>query len=301
MTDNDYTEILRSDMGHVAIAEKVGVSDAKIRRDRKKLARGEKVALDYRPTPVHDRVRVLTLDIESKPLLSYHWGLWDQNISIGQIVEHGGMFCFAAKWLGDKNVIFRSDFHDGHDKVVADLYDLLSEADIVIGYNSDRYDVKRINNEFLLAGFPPPRPFKSIDLIKTNKGRFDLPSRKLDYLVQQTGVGAKVKHQGFDLWIDCMNDDADAWETMRKYNIGDVIVTEGAYLRIQPWLTNIPHLGMFTGDAFSCPYCGSTALTEDGFTNTNVQTYELYHCDDCGGWSRGTTTLQNSIKTRAIR
>lgn len=301
MTSSEYEALLREDLPHTVVAETAGVTESKVRRDRKKLARGETVALDYSPTPVHDRVRILTLDIESRPLLSYHWGLWDQNIGIGQIVEHGGMMCFAAKWLGDKNKVFRSTFHDGKQKMLEDLYALLSEADIVIGYNSDRYDIKRINNEFLLAGFPPPKPYKSIDLIKTNKGRFDLPSRKLDYLVQQTGVGSKVKHQGFDLWIGCMNDDPEAWAVMKKYNLGDVDVTEGAYLKLQPWLTNIPHLGMFTGDAFCCPYCGSTSLTADGFTHTNVQTYELYNCDDCGGWARGTATLGTTIRTRPIR
>jgi DNA polymerase elongation subunit (family B)/predicted RNA-binding Zn-ribbon protein involved in translation (DUF1610 family) len=251
--------------------------------------------------PEAKNTRVLTLDIESKPLTVYTWGLWDQNIGINQIVDHGGMMCFAAKWLGSKEVLFYSEFKDGYQGMVEAAHKLLSEADVVITYNGDRYDVKKLNNAFMLAGMNPPKPFKSIDLIKTNKNRFDLPSRKLDYLVQQSGVGAKVKHQGFDLWIDCMKGDAKAWATMEKYNRGDVLITEKAYLRLLPWITNAPHHGMFTGDEHSCPYCGSTKLKRDGVTHTNVTSYRLYSCTNCKGWVRGNTKLQDPTRTRATR
>ena len=245
--------------------------------------------------------RILTIDIESKPMQVYAWGLWDQNVSIGQIIDHGGMICFAAKWLGDKEVLFYSEYEHGYEGMLRSAWDLLSEADVVITYNGDRYDVKKLNQAFMLAGMTPPKPFKSIDLIKTNKNRFDLPSRKLDYLVQQSGVGAKVKHQGFDLWIDCMAGDPAAWKLMEKYNRGDVTITEKAFLRVLPWLTNSPHQGMFTGDGHSCPYCGHTKLRRDGLTHTLVQSYQLYECLNCHGWIRGTTRMQDPTRTRAIR
>lgn len=245
--------------------------------------------------------RILTLDIESKPLQVYTWGLWDQNIGITQIIDHGGMMCFAAKWAGEKDVMFFSEFHDGYDAMLQAAWDLLSECDILITYNGDRYDVKKLNQAFMLAGMAPPKPYKSIDLIKTNKNRFDLPSRKLDYLVQQSGVGAKVKHTGFDLWVDCMAGDEVAWRLMRKYNIGDVVVTENAYLRLLPWITNAPHHAMFTGDGGACPYCGCKKLRRDGLTHTNVQSYQLYQCTSCQGWVRGTTRMQDPTRTRATR
>ena len=272
----------------------MGVGKTAINDARKRLANG---SLDEQPK----LPKILTLDIESKPITAYVWGLWDQNISINQIVEPGGMICFAAKWLGNPDVEFYSEFHDGKQAMIQRCWDLLSEADIVIGYNSDRYDIRRMNNEFLLAGMTPPRPYKSIDIMKSNKNRFDLPSRKLDYLVQQTGVGAKVKHEGFDLWTACMAGDPEAWEKMKEYNIGDVIVTEGAYLRIQPWITGAPHYAMFTGDIAACPYCGSKSITAAGNTHTFIQTYQLFSCDYCGGWMRGNRPLGNKIETRAVR
>ena len=251
--------------------------------------------------PETKNTRILTIDIESKPMSVYAWGLWDQNISIAQIIEHGGMICFAAKWMGEKEILFYSDYQHGYAAMLQAAHDLLSEADIVVGYNSDRYDIKKLNQAFMLAGMAPPKPYKSIDIIKTNKGRFDLPSRKLDYLVQQTGVGAKLPHTGFQLWIDCMAGDPTAWKLMERYNRQDVIVTEKAYLRLLPWITNAPHQGMFTQDGHSCPHCGSKKLERAGLTHTNVTSYQLYECKACGGWVRGVTKMQDPTRTRAIR
>jgi hypothetical protein len=254
-----------------------------------------------RLAPEARNIRILTLDIESRPLKVYTWGIWDQNVGLTQIIDDGGMMCFAAKWMGEKDIQFYSEHGHGRITMIEHAHRLLSEADIVITYNGDRYDVKRLNNEFMLAGMTPPKPFKSIDLIRTNKGRFDLPSRKLDYLVQRSGVGAKVKHQGFDLWVDCIAGDAKAWSVMEKYNRGDVTITEKAFLRLMPWILNGPHMGMFTGDEHSCPYCGSTKLKRDGTTHTNVTSYRLYECLNCHGWVRGNTKLQDPTRTRATR
>lgn len=276
-----------------AAAKQLGVGKSTINDARAQLKAGE---LEPERGP-----RILTLDIESKPLTVYTWGLWDQNIGINQIADHGGMMCFAAKWLGSKEVLFFSEHQDGYDGMIAAVWNLLNQCDILITYNGDRYDIKRINNTFLLAGLTPPKPYKSIDLIKTNRNRFDLPSRKLDYLIQQTGVGAKVKHEGFDLWTGCMAGDPEAWAKMEEYNKGDVLVTEGAYLKLLPWLTNAPHLGMYTGVTDACPYCGKQALVASGLTHTNVQSYEAFKCSECGGWSRGTKSQGETTQARAIK
>lgn len=247
-------------------------------------------------------IRILTLDIEWRPMQVYSWGLWQQNHSIDQIIDDGGMLSFAAKWAGERDTVFHADWTDGgHDGMVEAAHVLLSEADVLVTYNGDKYDIKKLNQEFMLAKMHPPRPFKSIDLLKTNKARFDLPSRKLDYLAQRVGVGKKTQHTGFQLWLDCMAGVEKAHRLMEKYNRQDVKITEKAYLRLLPWLTNSPHLAMYTGHEYSCPYCGKKGLNREGVTHTLVQSYWLNQCPNCGGWSRSTTRLQNPTITRAIR
>ena len=257
---------------------------------------GEVVADDlYLPN-----AKILTIDIESKPMQAYVWSKKADWIPDGQLIDPGGMICFAAKWLGKDEVVFYSDYSHGHEETVRAAHKLLSEADIVVTYNGDRYDIKRLNNEFLQLGMAPPKPFRSIDLFKTNRSQFDLPSRKLDYIAQATGVGSKVSHTGFQLWIDCMEGDPEAWTLMQEYNEEDVRLTERLYIKLLPWLANVPHMAMFNTDGGLCPYCGFGILSEQGTTHTQVQEYTLYHCGNCEGWSRSNKPLQSPLTTRKV-
>ena len=276
-------------------ARKLNVGKTSINKYRRHYAQ-------YGDLKLPENARVLIIDIESKPLTGYFWGLWKQNIGTSQIIDSGGMMCFAAKWLGSDEIIFSSEFSDGHRDMVYKVWGLLDEADMVVTYNGDRYDIKRINNEFLKEGFTPPSPFKSIDLYKTNKVRFDLPSKKLDYIAELTGSGNKLKHQGFDLWVGCMEGDPEAWQTMQEYNEQDVLLTERVYIKLLPWLTNIPHMGMFSGNGTACPYCGVDSLVDDGrTTKTHVQEYTLYQCTNCDGWSRGNKPIGEKLESRTVR
>ncbi len=54
-------------------------------------------------------MKILLLDIESSPNTAHVWGLWQQNVSINQLMESSYVLCYAAKWLGQKDVLFDSD------------------------------------------------------------------------------------------------------------------------------------------------------------------------------------------------
>lgn len=244
-------------------------------------------------------VRILTFDIETYPTEAYVWSLWKQNVSISQIVRPGGVFSFAAKWVGEKDVMFFSDYHDGHDVMVQALHRLFSEADIVIGYNSTSFDVPRVQTEFMLAGLPPAKPFKQIDLLRVIRKQFAFASNKLDFVSQQLGIGHKTHHAGFDLWVKCMAGDEAAWKKMRTYNMQDVRLTEKLYFYLLPWLTQVPHLGQMDGNEHSCPYCGGVKLRRDGTAHAFVTSYRLYECLNCHAWVRGTAKLQDATRTRA--
>jgi hypothetical protein len=244
--------------------------------------------------------RVLIIDIESKPGKYYSWGPKADWLSPDKLIEPGGMLCFAAKWLGVNETLFYSEWEDGLEGMVREAHKLLSLADIVITYNGDRYDVKRLNNEFLRLHMAPPRPYRSIDLFKTNRAKFDLPYKKLDYIAQVVGVGQKVKHEGFGLWIACMDNDPEAQAKMREYNIGDVVLTESLYVKLLPWLSNVPHMGMFAVDGGQCPYCAGEVQETGHTTHTYVQEYELFQCVNCEGWSRGTQPIGATQETRRI-
>jgi len=176
------------------------------------------------------------LDIETTPMQVYTWGLWDQNIGINQIIKHTEMMCFGAKWLGQKKVTFKSVHHDGKQNMLETLHEMMDQADVLIGWNSAAFDHKHIRREFLEAGLEPPKPTKDLDLMTVVKANFLFPSNKLDYVAQKLGVGAKVKHSGFELWIDCMDGKDSAWREMKKYQIQDVELLDKLYNVLLPWL-----------------------------------------------------------------
>ena len=234
----------------------------------------------------HLGIKILTIDIETRPSLAYVWGLWDQNVGLNQVEEFGTVISWAAKWHGEKKVYFASDHHDGHAEMIKQAWELLDEADAVVGYNSKSFDMKHLNREFVLAGYPPPSPYTDIDLMNVVKQRFCFTSNKLQHVATELGIGSKLQHDVFDLWLRCRKDDHKAWSTMKKYNMQDVVLTEKVYERLLPWIKNHPHRGLYGGDPNACPRCGHAEVVKRGFAHTSMASYQIIQCKKFGGYSR---------------
>ena len=248
-------------------------------------------------------MRLLVLDIETRPNLAYVWGLWNQNVNIQLIKEEASMLCWAAKWVGKHKVTFRSVHSDGKEDMLQDLWGMLNEADAVIHFNGKRFDIPHINREFFEAEMDPPSPYKQIDLLATARKRFKFPSNKLEFIVNTIGIGEKLKHEGFDLWVRCMAGEESAWKLMRQYNIHDVALTELLYERLKPWLYNVPSFAAYAQKRI-CPACGSESLQSRGFAYTQQSKYRRYQCTDCGKWSRDTQVFKDKdgkVQTIDIR
>jgi predicted RNA-binding Zn-ribbon protein involved in translation (DUF1610 family) len=197
--------------------------------------------------------------------------------------------CWAAKWYHKKPVMFASNFHDGHDAMIAKMWDLLDEADIVVTYNGVSFDTPRLNGEFLLARSGPPSPYKNIDLYRTVKSKFDFPSSSLNYISNRLEIGSKVDTGGFQLWLDCMLGDPAAWARMKKYNINDVKMTEVLYDELRPWINAHPIVNVAEDvTELQCPRCGSTDLVETEKSYRAVMfEYPQFQCQNCGGYAKG--------------
>lgn len=242
--------------------------------------------------------RILSLDIETSPVVAHAWGLFKQNIAINQILERPRTMCFGAKFLDERKVHFYSEFEHGAEDMFHAAHSLLSEADIVMHYNGDRFDLPRLNTEFVLTGLAPPEPYKSIDLLKVMRGNFAFPSNKLAYISEQLGLAGKIKHEGHELWIKCLAGDPKAWAQMKRYNIQDVRLLEEIYDKVRPWIKDHPHHGLYSGIEDSCPNCGSGQLIRRGFARTSVGRFQQYQCKVCGSWSRGTKRDLGMNKTQ---
>lgn len=235
---------------------------------------------------------VLYYDCENFPNIAYTWGKYEQN-AIAFLRER--LICSIAwKWQGEKKTqcLMLPDFPGYYHrtpnsrKLVKRFHSVISKADVSIAHNGDRFDDRMLNAEFLKHGLTPPPPRKTIDTLKIARKHFSLNSNRLDDLGQLLGVGSKVKHQGFDLWVGCMAGDMKAWKLMRKYNGEDVRLLERCYLKLRPWAHSHPDLSNYERN-WNCPKCESPKLTEQGWRYNSSSKRRRYQCKACKGWSLG--------------
>ena len=236
--------------------------------------------------------KILILDIETKPAVAYVWRAYDENISPEQIIDNGGLLCFAAKWLGSKKTIFYSEWTHDRKVMLEAIRDLLDEAEAVVTYNGDKFDLPKLYGEFVMSEIRPPAPVTSIDVLKAVK-KFGLFMNRLAFVGPLMRIGSKLKHEGFSLWSDVLDGDEKARKKMQKYNIQDIVILERLYLRIRPYIRNHPHVGKTKHE---CGACGSNHVQSRGFRRTKYFRVQRIQCQDCGSWQEGSRTKINGTE-----
>lgn len=235
-------------------------------------------------------MKLLLIDIETAPNTAYVWGLFKENIPLARLLESSYVMCWSAKWYGEDVTYFSSVYHTTMKSMLKGIHKLLSEADAVIHFNGSSFDIPTLNKEFILHGITPPAPYKEIDLLQVARKQFRFTSNKLDFIANALKVGKK-HDTTFELWVDCMNKDPEAWKTMEAYNRQDVLLLEKVYDKFKPWIKNHPNMAVYTDSGLACPNCGSTHVTKRGFARTAMLKYQRYQCNGCGNWFRSNRTL----------
>jgi uncharacterized protein YprB with RNaseH-like and TPR domain len=119
--------------------------------------------------------------------------------------------------MGDKKVNLFSEWEHGQRGMLELVLEQINEADAIITYNGKKFDMQHLMSAFITHQLPAPAPVTHIDLFQVVKSHTKFMSKKLDYVAQQLGVGKKVKHDGFTLWVQVMRGDADAQKKMAEY------------------------------------------------------------------------------------
>lgn len=231
--------------------------------------------------------KILTLDIETSPALVYVFDLFNQNISLSQIVEPTRVISFTAKWVHEDRAVFFGEDELTHSELIERAFDLLDQADIVVTYNGDKFDIPHLNREFAELGLGRPSPFKSVDLYKVVKKHHKFLSKKLAFILGRLDLSRKLDNSGWPLWVACLNKEPWAWAEMREYNMQDVLSTEELYFELLVWIDNHPNIQLYLPetDRPACPKCGSLNIQKRGTRKTQIAEFQQYQCQNCGGWS----------------
>lgn len=254
---------------------------------------------------MYNKVKILIYDIEVSPALGWFYPpVWKTRIL--EVEKYQTLMSISWAWYGDVDkdgnpivhnvklpdfkVRYRNDPTDDVE-LAKKLHELLSEADIVIGHNSRKFDDKMANMYFAKHRLGPPAPYKTVDTYSSANGTFRFLSNRLDDLAQELGFEGKTDVRVGDLWYDCfVRHDKESWKLMQEYNDQDVRATYSLYEIERPYIKNHPNMGVYMQETGVCPHCGkSNALQSRGVGHRVTGDVNQYWCNPkkggCKGWS----------------
>jgi uncharacterized protein YprB with RNaseH-like and TPR domain len=205
-------------------------------------------------------IKRLFFDIETSPNIGYFWRTgFKLNIGPESIIEERKIICISYKWEHEDNITTLTWDENLCDKqMLIDFIKVANQSDEMIAHNGDRFDIKWIRTRCIFHRVPMMPDYKTLDTLKKAKSGFNFNSNKLDYIAKFLGVGAKIKHSGFDMWKNVMAGDSKALKEMSVYCEGDIIVLEDVYLTMQNYIKQNTHTGVLNGNLkYSCQSCGS--------------------------------------------
>jgi uncharacterized protein YprB with RNaseH-like and TPR domain len=243
-----------------------------------------------------DGPKILFLDIETAPDVVWTWGVYQADAIA--IKEHWYILSFAYKWLGEKSVTVKGlcDYkgykkgNENERQLLADIWKMLDEADIVVAHNGRAFDTKSIVARFIAHGFVPPSLYRVVDTKSDLKRVARFSSNRLEWLCEQLVDEEKLKHVGFKMWRGCMDGDMKYWKMMKEYNAHDVKILEELYVTISVWIPQ-PNFNLWTDgkpDRCTNPACGSKLIESKGLIRTRSRVYRAYRCKACGKTARDT-------------
>lgn len=202
----------------------------------------------------------------------------------------------AWKFQGDKNpsvVSVKSDDVFNDEGVVRVLYEVLKEADALVGHNSDAFDLKKFNTRAIIYGLPPLhiKTSQTVDTLKLARRYFKFTSNTLSYIADYLGVDAKDQSPDWRLVMEgCDNE----LRYMREYNKQDVLVTEKVYDILRGYDQRHPNLNVIadvrdvSGEKVEvCRTCLSPDLISDGYSYTQTGKKKRHKCKNCGAVTLG--------------
>lgn len=255
--------------------------------------------------------RILVYDIETSPLLSNCWGLFDQNIPLNQVEREWFVLSFSAKWLGDpaSKIIYydqrNSKNIEDDRKLLKKIWTLLDECDIALTQNGVRFDNKKLNARFIMNGMQPPSSYKNIDTLKIAKKHFAFTSNKLEWMSEKLCTKfKKLKHKkypGFSLWSECLKGNKEAFKEMETYNKHDVLALEELYEKLRPWDNSTINFNVYNNDYHHTCACGGINLIKRGFFFSPTGKFQRWRCKDCGAESRDGKNMLDKEKRDSLK
>lgn len=245
--------------------------------------------------------KVLIFDLELAPLIANVYSLWNNNfISHKDLERDFFIYSFAAKFWGEEEIHYfdnrgQDNFEDDQDLLIH-LSNLINQVDVIVGFNSIKFDMKKLNTRLIINGLPQCKPVKHIDLYRIAKEKFSFTSNSLAYLSKtltpHTEKLSHSKYPGKEMIKECLRGNLDAWKENEEYNKQDVRATEALLDIMLPWSGRAINLALFKDEPENLDM-----WKHIGYTYTNTGKYKLYRHKETGKYMRGRVN-QFSVEKR---
>jgi uncharacterized protein YbaR (Trm112 family) len=96
-----------------------------------------------------------------------------------------------------------------------------------------------------------------------------------------------------------MNGNPESWAKMEEYNKNDVVILEGVYKFLLPWIKGHANHGAHL-EKLCCPNCASEKYTKRGYNFTASGKYERFQCKNCGKWFQGRHNILKAERFKDI-
>lgn len=218
-------------------------------------------------------------------------------------------FCCNASWMWDHQVSVQSvsvlddrkQFEENfrNDKVVAvAMHKVMSEADVIVAHNLDRFDLPMLNVIFALYGLGPIPEKKMIDTLKAARNNFRFAGNGLDDLLKFFGHAGKAEKPDWDKLTD--GNEAEIKKSI-KYCNRDVKGLQIVLHILKPYMKNLPKPRVIKQPKLRkqvnfygiecCDACGSKMLRNKGLENSGNKPYPSVRCMECNHYMKGSMKL----------
>jgi DNA polymerase elongation subunit (family B) len=231
--------------------------------------------------------KILYFDIELSAMQVKTYTLSPDYISHKKILRDWHLYSYAGIFEGETTAYYldnryASDITDDR-QLVEGLHDLLSKADILVGHNAQKFDLKKFNARAIKYGLPPISPKQTYDTLKMAKRLFAFSSNSLEYIakfLQLTHLkSSHAKFPGDSLWDEIEKGNLEAWEECREYNIQDCVVTRELFHRLATYDSRV-NIQAYNMERVCI--CGSKSFVSNGYTHTRAGKFQVKMCKSCG-------------------
>jgi uncharacterized protein YprB with RNaseH-like and TPR domain len=229
--------------------------------------------------------KILAFDIETAPIKAHVWGLYDQNVGLNQIDRDWFVLSYSARFLDEDKIHYMDQRHSNpveDDRMLMEgIHHLISEADILLTHNGDKFDIKKLNARFIYFNLDPITPKQSIDTLKIARRLFSFTSNKLEYIAKFLGCTEKSKHSefvGFSMWSECLKGNKKAFEEMELYNKQDVETLIEVYNKLIRYDSSISFQAYYQKTVCVCK---NETFIKNGLKYTKQGAFQVFKCSKC--------------------